>query len=164
MIDDNLVNKPDLSLGKAHPDSRRSPLTNRHIHLQRKLYSRLLSFPVSGWERNVRGSASRSRSDCAAVSPSPLCKVTITESDLLNSQGERKIVNPPESLSNKNLKHITKHLPAFQQYDVNLTLDDIVKLGQEIATRKLNRNSRRTASFRAGCSVLRTDCQSQSCS
>ncbi|MBC6473461.1 MAG: hypothetical protein GDA48_12120 [Hormoscilla sp. GM102CHS1] len=29
-------------------------------------------------------------------------------------------------------------MPAFQQYDVNLTLDDIVKLGQEIATRPEN--------------------------
>ncbi|MBC6476135.1 MAG: hypothetical protein GDA48_27710 [Hormoscilla sp. GM102CHS1] len=43
-----------------------------------------------------------------------------------------------ENISNKNLKHISKHLPEFQQYDTNLTLDDIVKLGQEIAKRPEN--------------------------
>jgi len=75
---------------------------------------------------------------------SPLCHVTIPAKRSinpipdLNRQGERKIVNPLENLSNKNLKHINKHLPEFQQYDANLTLDDIVKLCQEIAKRPEN--------------------------
>jgi hypothetical protein len=48
------------------------------------------------------------------------------------------IVNPPENVSNKNLKHISKHLPEFKQYDPNLTLNDVVKLGQQIAMRPEN--------------------------
>ncbi|MFB2920382.1 hypothetical protein [Aerosakkonema funiforme] len=41
-------------------------------------------------------------------------------------------------MSQRNLKHISKHLSDFQQYDPNLSLDDIVKLGLEIASRREN--------------------------
>jgi hypothetical protein len=46
--------------------------------------------------------------------------------------------NPLENLSQSNLKHIRKHLPEFQRYDANLTLENIVQLGEEIASHPEN--------------------------
>ena len=50
------------------------------------------------------------------------------------------IVNPPENenVSNKNLKHISKHLPDFQEYESSITLDDVAQLGIEVASRPEN--------------------------
>jgi hypothetical protein len=44
----------------------------------------------------------------------------------------------PENVSNRNLKHIKKHLPEFQKYDPNFTLNDLIKLGQAISQNSLN--------------------------
>ncbi|MDX1920249.1 MAG: Hint domain-containing protein [Candidatus Caenarcaniphilales bacterium] len=41
-------------------------------------------------------------------------------------------------LSNKNLKHISRHLPEFQELDSTFTIDDLVNLGKQVASNPKN--------------------------
>jgi hypothetical protein len=43
-----------------------------------------------------------------------------------------------DDISDRNLKHIQKHLAAFQQLHPSLSLADVVSLGQHIASRPEN--------------------------
>ncbi len=43
-----------------------------------------------------------------------------------------------DDISSRNLKHIHKHLAAFQALDPSLSLEEIVQLGQRIASRPEN--------------------------
>lgn len=39
----------------------------------------------------------------------------------------------PENISQRNLKHIRKHLSEFQKYDLTITINDVILLGEKIA-------------------------------
>ena len=43
-----------------------------------------------------------------------------------------------DDVSSRNLKHIQKHLAALQALDHTISLEDIVRLGQQIASRPEN--------------------------
>ena len=43
-----------------------------------------------------------------------------------------------DDLSSRNLKHILKYLAAFQALDHAISLEDIIRLGQQIASRPEN--------------------------
>ena len=43
-----------------------------------------------------------------------------------------------DDISSRNLKHIHKHLAAFQALDPSISLEDVVQLGQHIASRPEN--------------------------
>ena len=43
-----------------------------------------------------------------------------------------------DDISNRNLKHLQKHLAAFQEFHPSLSLADVVSLGQYIASRPEN--------------------------
>lgn len=43
------------------------------------------------------------------------------------------ICNLAEDINQRNFKHIKKHLSEFQKYDSNITLNDVIILGNNIA-------------------------------
>ncbi|MGK7893198.1 MAG: hypothetical protein AB4372_06090 [Xenococcus sp. (in: cyanobacteria)] len=54
----------------------------------------------------------------------------MTDAKILRS---KNIPDLPKNISNKNLKHIRKHLSEFQKYDSTITINDVIKLGENIA-------------------------------
>jgi hypothetical protein len=46
---------------------------------------------------------------------------------------EKPIASDLPNVTNKNRKHIAKHLPDFQRINPNYTLDDVIAIGQMIA-------------------------------